>query len=60
MGKTIRNYDRDGLKGMKIVKKSKPRKKHIVVDDYIYDDDDYLNDLENKSYDEMFPDMYSE
>ena len=56
MGKTIRNYDRDGLKGMKVIKKSKPRKKHIKIDvDY-----DELNDLYDDTYDELLPDMYSE
>ena len=37
MGKTIRNYDGDG---MRAIKKQKPRKnRHINVDDYLDDDD---------------------
>ena len=49
MGKTIRNYDGDGLKA---IKKQKPKNnRHINVDDYLDDDDLYYRDHSNDAED---------
>lgn len=49
MGKTIRNYDRDGLKA---IKKQKPKNnRHINVEDYLDDDEVYDSTSHNDSDD---------
>lgn len=45
MGKTIRNYEYDGLKKIKSFKKSKPRKKHIKIEDFYEEECDSMEDF---------------
>ncbi len=60
MGKTIRNYERDGMKSFKPVKK-KHREKKIKVPYPIYDDSfDELDDDLDVSYDIEFSDYYQD
>ena len=55
MGKTIKSYNNDGLKSIKN-KTHKRRSKKVHVEDYIDDEEDYLDDvIDQHRYDDVVP-----